>query len=179
MDAFNCCTQIKDCFHKATKYLVSQLDSMAKGQLRSQIGDIENFQTVQIYLGDEEWQPKNLFIIYWNDNSPDWPNIKKLLTPDLTLAASECVGINGIKQATHPIEQGYYIGKDGWYENMIGQLKNLKSIIDESIYFLCKNFNQTFEVLEKYKTEILELQKRAQEINNNHEQMVEYFILHS
>jgi hypothetical protein len=124
--------QIRKCLYRATKFLTSKLDSVIKKDLLSKIGNWDEFQNAEILIQEEKWKIQNLFIIYWNNNLPSWYKIKELLLPDITLVASECFGIWGVKQITHGAKNYFpYNTTDELKSEIKRQFQNLFSSIEE------------------------------------------------
>jgi hypothetical protein len=170
-DKINREEQIRRCFLEATKCLVTRLNSKIKSNLYKLIidKDISSFNDIKINLDKKEWYAYNIFLTCYKDNTPDWEILMKLVKPNLTLAASECFGINGIKQATHSLAQGFYIGPDGWYNNILTQVDHFIKTIEETNKFTCINIIDKFPVLKQYLDNIKNFRKKTVKINNNHE----------
>lgn len=68
-------------------------------------------------------------------NDDEWKRgILSSLFRDITLAASQCFGVDGVKQATHDISQGYYKENDdntAWHSKAIDQVNKLLETLSE------------------------------------------------
>ena len=118
----------------------------------------------KLTIENEEWTIGNLCAGWWDNGSRKFTEdiniiVKKILIPDLTLAVSECFGIEGYKSVTHDLEQGYFIGD--WQSNL-----NVKLIsLEQQINTVAEPIN----VLKPYLREIIEFKSQINLIKDQNQ----------
>jgi hypothetical protein len=89
---------------QVAKNYFNKLDSSIKKELKHELFslDKEDFLLFKVNVDKKEYQLKDILIAYLPLEENEFKaEIGKLLTPDITLAASEVFGIFGVKQITH------------------------------------------------------------------------------
>lgn len=147
--------------------------SLVKKKLKELIlsNNWEKDSEFKIEIQNDEYRFCDLFFGWYDETKEKLKNdILAELTPDLSLAASECFGINGIKQATHDLEQQYYIGDNGWISNMKKQLDDYyKILIEVKSEFDGENLKEIKSNYEKYLKKINVIKDEVQKISQKKE----------
>lgn len=133
-------------FIKVAKQLIESIDN--PNEIISKIRDNPTeIPDLQVMINSKTWLGKHIFAPYY-EKSLNQYNINEIideLVPNFSLKASECFGIDGYKQATHDLSQGYFTGD--WYNNLLENLFKLSSMLNN-------NGNNTNDELVKYKNVI-------------------------
>lgn len=126
---------------------------------------ISNHAIPRVRLNNNVWESAHYFLPQLIDKR----GLANVFSPDITLAASECFGVDGVKQATHHISQGYYKENDdntAWHSKAKDQLNKLLATLSEVKSLLRKRSLQ-LPYLDTYEQNIRSFLKKLNAIDPN------------
>lgn len=166
---------LKELKQVARKY-ICKLDSYAKIGLKDKLCELnkEDFLDLKVNIDFKEYHLKDILVAYLPLEGNEFRlEINKLFPLDLSLAASECFGILGIKQITHKTRDYYYIDNRLFLKikNQINSFnKIINEISDESIkdklMFFKNNINEFSTIFKENNDQIFN-QKLREKRNLN------------
>lgn len=147
----------------AKKYLY-KLDSYTKIELKNKLCELNkgDFLDLKVNIDYKEYHIKDILIAYLPLEENEFKiEINKLFFSDLSLAASECFGILGIKQITHDTSNFYF--KDARL------FQKINNQID--LMFNCINEISNENITEKLSTFRNDIEEFTTEFKNNNNQV--------
>lgn len=149
---------------KWTQKFLRNLSSEQRASIRTALQS--NTTVPALNIEGVVWKNDDYLFLY--PSVLDQNEVLYLVGIDLTLAASECFGVDGVKQATHPLSQQYYVGKDGWHQKAISQVDVLNKVIEEGVTILSNRESPVnLSYLETYRENLKEFKKALEKTDNN------------